>query len=229
MQNLGSVTASIYFKPKKDGKSKIVLQGSAYMSFLTFVIPEVLKDLNAEVTKGKIENTPALTVSNDQNDETKTTKNKDVDEAADTAIAKEIKILVTSFERLEVEVVGMRERLVKAVDESKTQMINSLESTSVKKELETLEKVVAANSKEISSLNVKVDKVIENQERFKVFNSDNLQKFISDSKTVFTKLGDISSIHTAANDFNESVENNKRAVEGFVRDSKSIIEQLIEV
>ena len=40
----GKLTASLYYKPKKDGKSKIMLQGAAHLAFLSFVIPTILKE-----------------------------------------------------------------------------------------------------------------------------------------------------------------------------------------
>ena len=48
MRNFGSVTASIYLKPTTNGRSKIMLQGSAFMAFLTFAIPEILKGMKTE-------------------------------------------------------------------------------------------------------------------------------------------------------------------------------------
>ena len=55
--NIGTVTASLYYRPKSDGKSKILLQGTAYLEFLHFVIPDILKeDIKTKVAEhNKIE------------------------------------------------------------------------------------------------------------------------------------------------------------------------------
>ena len=61
--NHGNVTASLYYKPKSDGKSKIMLQGAAHLAFLSFVIPAILKEFiykKAPELKEPVNATPAL-------------------------------------------------------------------------------------------------------------------------------------------------------------------------
>ena len=218
--NLGSVAASVYFQPKSDGGSKIMLQGLAYNAIFTLAVSEILKDMETE----KIESSPSLQITDvPEKDDTKSAQKKDVTEDLD------MKALVAGFKRLEKEVVVMRENLVRVVNESTEQVKSCMESISTKKEIDNLEKADAANTQEIGSLKDKVDKVIENQDKANVFNSDHLDKFILDSRTTFTKLGDVTSIHTAANEVKASVEMNSKVFEGFVKDSKSMIDKLTEV
>ena len=50
MVNLGGVTASVWHKPKSNGgRSKVMLQGKAFMTFLAFVVPEILKEISEAV------------------------------------------------------------------------------------------------------------------------------------------------------------------------------------
>ena len=56
----GSFSASVWQKPKK-GAPKILLQGKSYMSFVTFILPEILKEIESKNDKLAIEST--VTVS----------------------------------------------------------------------------------------------------------------------------------------------------------------------
>ena len=48
LENLGKVVVSCWKKPSSDGKSKILLQGKAYMSFLALVIPDIILDISKQ-------------------------------------------------------------------------------------------------------------------------------------------------------------------------------------
>ena len=50
----GSFSASVWQKPKK-GAPKILLQGKSYMTFVTFILPEILKEIKSKNNKFAIE------------------------------------------------------------------------------------------------------------------------------------------------------------------------------
>ena len=44
-KTFGTFSASVWINPS-DGKSKVLLQGEAYMTFLTFIVPDILEEIN---------------------------------------------------------------------------------------------------------------------------------------------------------------------------------------
>ena len=228
--NLGSVTASLYYKPKKDGKSKIMLQGTAYIAFLSFVIPDILKEY-IKTKPLELKEVDIVSANNDgMKDDTneaemtnkKSVKIQEVD----------IKALVSGFDKLQTEMVSLRKELVRAVDDSQAELKDRLQLVPSKKDIENLEKVVNSNSDELSSLQDKLDRVIATQEKLGPVNSASLEQFISDGRTIFSKLRDISSIQMAANTDNgggETLKMDNKTIEGLVKDNKSLIDKLEEV
>ena len=73
-------------------------------------------------------------------------------------------------------------------------MKESIEGLPVKKEIDTLEKAVASNTAEISSLQVMMNQFVNNQQMMKPVNNEALDKFLNDSQTVFSNLEEITSI-----------------------------------
>ena len=217
MQNLGSVTASVWKKPS-DGKSKVLIQGKAYMAFLSLVIPDMLKEVEKlaldHVTKEPIPSFVSIEPENNKNmkksiSETsagveveKNKKNKKPTPEGLAVVEVDVKNLTAGFEKLQSEIVSLREDLVRVVDDSVERMKKSIDDLSIKKDLVTLEKAVATNTAELSSLQVKMDKVVLNQQKMKPVDTEALTEFLDNSQTVFTKLNEITSIHMAANEKN---------------------------
>ena len=130
---------------------------------------------------------------------------------------------------MEEEMVALRVGLTKAVDDSLNQIRESFERLSGTKELEGLKTKVASNSEELARLHTKIDEVLANQQNKLNFDSNGLEKFLKDGKTTFSKLEDITSIHTAANDMMKEVKTNTEAVTGCIKDNQKIFEKLEEV
>ena len=226
--NHGSLTASVWEKPN-DGRSKILLQGKSFMAFLSFVVPEILKELKTtgEQPKALTESAPSfinLPVAND-----------DKKEPSDVLVSDEgsdLQILVTSFKKLEFEINKLRVDLVGIVDDSVNTIKDSIDMDMVGKKIDNLEKAVVGNKTELDNLNNKIDQVIELQQKVKPIDSDALANFITNSQTIFSKLEDISTIHMDSGDVTSVLEVVKKGqldsqtVKDLFTDSKKISEKL---
>ena len=223
-----SVTVAVYYQPA-NGQSKIMIQGKSQMSFMSFVMPEILRDI---VSIEPLEQNASLEDDVAENDERGS-------DAVPNAQARDITIgdidvsnLAKGFKRLEDEMVNLRVGLVKAVDESVAQLKEGLENLNINREIESLAKAVASNSEELSKLHDKVENVLMHQTEIKPIDVESLDKFLKDGKTVFTKLEDISSIHVAANEITtvmKEVQNNTKSVEECIKDNQNILAKLEEV
>ena len=63
------------------------------------------------------------------------------------------------------------------------------------KQIDKLEKIALENKSELKNLNNKIDEVIAHQQKVKPVDVDALEDFITSSRTTFTKLENITTIH----------------------------------
>ena len=206
LENLGKVTASCWKKPSSDGRSKIVLQGKAYMSFFTLVIPDIIMEINKLIPE--VRSLPTGNVNSDKSEKA-TSDKKDKGVNDDKVENVDITSLTSGFETLQSEVVTLRENLVGVIDRSVAQLNDSIQALSLKEDMENLGKVVASNTHEISSLQVKLDQIILNQQQWKPIDTQALDSFLSHSNTVFTKLEEVTSIHTEAGNIPAALDTKK--------------------
>ena len=99
--------------------------------------------------------------------------------------------LMIGFQKMESEVIKLRDNLVGIVDESLKHM--NLEK--FEKQIDKLEKIALENKSELKNLNNKIDEVIAHQQKVKPVDVDALEDFITSSRTTFTKLENITTIH----------------------------------
>ena len=221
-KKFGTFSASVWINPK-DGNSKVMLQGQAYMTFLTFVIPDILEEIKPDVVTPK----PVT-------DRENTFKNPTaVDEGTTNEAG--VQILVTSFQKLETEVLKLRDNLVAIVDTSVNTLKDSFDLDAVNKKLDKLEETVESNKTELVKLNNKIDQVIVLQEQAKPVNSEDLNDFLESSKTVFTALNDITTIQMDPGSAASILEAVKKAqldnqtVQDFRNDSKDMLVKIEQV
>ena len=51
-KKFGTFSASVWINPS-DGRSKVMFQGQAYMTFLTFIVPDILEEIRPDKTASK--------------------------------------------------------------------------------------------------------------------------------------------------------------------------------
>ena len=186
--NLGKVTASCWKKPSSDGRSKIVLQGKAYMPFFTFAIPEMISEISKQIVTKSVSPAVGKDSSEKSDDVVKGKKVVDVD----------IDTLATGFEKLQTEVLNLRDSIVLTIDNSVEQLKDNIKALSLKEDMDKLGKAVVSNTKQLSSLQETIDGMIKNQTQVNPIDSNALDDFLTHSNTVFSKLEEITSIHQAA-------------------------------
>ena len=126
MPDLGGVTVSVWYKPKSNGGiSKVMLQGKAFMTFLAFGVPEILKDINSTVPSFLgFANSPLKTIN--------TTKSSDDNKLVEKT---DVHTLRDGFEKLQTEIVTLSENLTHAIDNSMAKVKEAVESMSTKVKL----------------------------------------------------------------------------------------------
>ena len=219
-ESFGSFSASVWSNPKK-GTPKILLQGKSYMTFVTFILPEILKEIEAKNDNQKhaIE---SIVTEPDIN--TKITEDSRV------AIGgSDMETLLIGFQKMESEVIKLRDNLVGIVDQSLHQVKDNTEQ--FEKKIEKLEKIALENKTELEILGKKIDEVLAHQLKIKPVDVDALEDFINSGKTTFTKLENITSIHADTGDAgearNEKAQDN--AITEVLHDSQNIFAKLDEV
>ena len=136
------------------------------------------------------------------------------------------------FDILQSQIVTLRKELVKVVDDSRMEFEKRFEKVPSKEELDCLGKVLDSNSRELTSLQQKIDKVIVNQEKVGPVDNTSLDKFISDGRTIFSKLSDVTSVQMAANthtgdDIPHSLDNGR--ILDLLEENKSLVVKVEEV
>ena len=226
------------------------------MEFLNFVIPEILKDdiktkaigqkeiQTRQTSKKGMENSENELAPNsfvltslqeelDKNATAASTDHTKKKESNDLPADSDIQLLVKGFDKLQSEMVILRKELIKAVDESRVEFEKRLEKVSSRDELDSLGKVLDSNSREITSLQEKIDQVIVNQEKVGSVDNTSLERFILDGRTMFSKLSEITSIQMAANtqtgEDNPSINLDSRKLVDLLEENKSLIVKVEEV
>ena len=225
----GSFSASVWQHPGK-GQPKLLLQGKAYMTFVTLVMPDILKEIEA-----KNDNQKAL-------EESLAIDEIDQDGALSTDVPvhgaageADVQTLMLGFQKMESEVFKLRDNLVGIVDQSLHQIKENFNMERFDQKIDRLEKIVLHNKSELANLNNKVDVVIMHQQKVNPIDSDALGEFLTNSQTIFTKLDNITSIHMDAGDVAAVLETVKKGqvdealMQAFLSDSKNISEKLNEV
>ena len=209
-ENFGSFSASVWSNPKK-GTPKILIQGKSYMAFVTFVLPEILKEIELKNDKLAIES-PVT------------------DGACAAAKVTDLETLMIGFQKMESEVIKLRDNLVGIVDESLQQIKDDKKMEKIEKKIGKLEEIALGNQKVLTDLNTKIDNIVAHQQRIKPVDVDALEEFISSSKTTFTKLENITTIHTDAGVVAAVLEKNEQAQEKAIKevlsDSKNVVAKL---
>ena len=177
-ETFGSFSASIWQKPKK-GAPKVLLQGKAYMAFVTFVLPDILKEIEA---KNEI-----LAIESDGNELEHVSEVSD-DTKVVTTTNTNLDTLMIGFQKMESEVIKLRDNLVGIVDQSLHQIKDNVNSEKLEKKIEQLEKIALENKSELKNLNKKIDEVLAHQEKMKPVDIDALEEFLVSSKTTFSNL-----------------------------------------
>ena len=221
-ETFGSFSASVWQNPKK-GAPKIMLQGKAYMTFVIFVLPDILKEIESRNETLAIETDAneeeQIEISDDANGVTRTNTNLDT--------------LMIGFQKMESEVIKLRDNLVGIVDQSLHQIKDNVKTEKLEKKLEFIEKIAIENKSELKNLNNKIDEVIAHQQRIKPVDVDALEEFIFSSKTTFTKLEDITTIHADAGVVAVALEKiekiSNEAITEVLNDSRNIVAKLGEV
>ena len=182
-ESFGSFSASVWLKPKK-GLPKILLQGKSYMTFVTFILPEILKEIEVKNDNQK----PAIESSVTESG----SNNRIMDDTGSNTGGPDMETLMIGFQKMESEVIKLRDNLVGIVDES----LKHMNMEKFEKKIDKLEKIALENKSELRNLNNKIDEVIAHQQKVKPVDVDALEDFITSSRTTFTKLENITTIHT---------------------------------
>ena len=130
-ETFGSFSASVWQKPKK-GAPKILLQGKSYMMFVTFILPEILKEIESKNGNP----TPAIESTIAVSD-----TNQIVADSSEAIGATAIETLMIGFQKMESEVIKLRDNLVGIVDQS-LHKINDDKSIEFEKKIENLRKLL---------------------------------------------------------------------------------------
>ena len=217
-ENFGSFSASVWQNLKK-GTPKILLQGKSYMVFVTFVLPEILKEVELKNDK--------LAIGAPIND------TNILDGACAAAKVTDMESLMIGFQKMESEVIKLRDNLVGIVDESLHQIKDNIDMEKFEKKIDKLEKIALENKTELINLNNKIDDLVAHQHRIKPVDVDALEEFIASSKTTFSKLENITTIHTDAGVvsavLNENEQSQENAIKEVLSDSKNVVAKLDEV
>ena len=226
----GSFSALVWQKPK-NGQPKILLQGKAYMTFVSFVVPEILKEIEAKIDKTKVledsVELPKIPLVDGEKKEERTNINKDV-----SIPESDFQTMMLGFQKMESEVIKLRDNLVGIVDESVNTIKDNMDMKKFEQKIDKLEKIVLDNKSELNILNDKIDQVISHQQKEKPVDGDALEHFIASSQTIFTKLENITSIHMGSGDVLETVKKiqlDDKLMQDFMADSKNICAKLDEV
>ena len=180
-ESFGSFSASVWPKPKK-GLPKILLQGKSYMTFVTFILPEILKEIEVKNDNQK----PAIESSVTESG----SNNRIMDDTGSNTGGPDMETLMIGFQKMESEVIKLRDNLVGIVDES----LKHMNMEKFEKKIDKLEKIALENKSELKNLNDKIDEVIAHQQKVKPVDVDALEDFITSSRTIFTKLENITTI-----------------------------------
>ena len=137
-QEYGSLSVTVYPNPKTS-HPKIMVQGQAYLAFVTLVLPEVFKDM--QTTRPAIDNTAA-----DPGTESDQDSDEEQDDQQDSG---KLSLLSTdcmqqAFQRLELEVVNIRTSLGEKVDAAIIKLAK-LNTNSMDTKLESLEQQIWKN------------------------------------------------------------------------------------
>ena len=161
-------------------RSKVMLQGQAYMTFITFILPDVLEEIRPDAPTTKPVDNEGSTSFMDP------AIREIINAEAIDSLPNEVgdEVLVKGFKKLESEILKLRDNLVGIVDTSVNTFKDNFDLDTVHKKLDKLE-AVEENKAELQNLNMKIDKVIGLQELVKPVDDDALKNFLESSKTVF--------------------------------------------
>ena len=167
-----------------------------------------------------------------ENDEIEEDSDITVDASLAVIDGMDMQTLMVGFQKMESEVIKLRDNLVGIVDESLNQIKDTIDTRKVEKRMDHLEKLVLDNKSELNNLHTKIDEIINHQQKVKPIDSDALDKFIADSQTTFSKLENITSIHTDSGRVPEAAQNGQheeKLMQEVLAESKKIHTKLEEV
>ena len=159
-QEYGSLSITVYPSPKTS-HPKIMVQGQAYLAFVSLVLPEVIKDMIApRPAIGTAAATPALTSDCDSDTEQLHDTDQLHDRQHDTTHSGVLQgptdtNMQQAFNRLELEMVNIRTSLAVKVDAALVN-ISRLNTQGLDAKIEALEHLMTANLKKTEELKIAV-------------------------------------------------------------------------
>ena len=150
--NLGSVTVTVWPKPKTTNP-KAMVQGKSYIAFVTFILPEVLKDIKAGAKLALQSGEDITAVESDDDLEIDT-----------TGPVTGTGAIVKALARLESEVLSMRNDMADRIDAAK----EASDHMKLDKRLESLEGLIRDDIAQHSKLTASIDNLTETIDRNEV-------------------------------------------------------------
>ena len=151
-QEYGSLSITVYPSPKTS-HPKIMVQGQAYLAFVTLVLPEVIKDMTTpRPAIGSTHVTPALTSDVDSDTEQLQLPGPLASNTpSDMLQGSNNNSMQQAFNRLELEIINIRTSLAAKVDAALVN-ISRLNTQGLDTKFESLEQLMTANLKKTEEL-----------------------------------------------------------------------------
>ena len=214
-QEYGSLSITVYPNPKTS-HPKIMVQGQAYLAFVSLVLPEVIKDMIAPrpaIGIGTAAATPALTSDCDSDTEDQPniellhnteeqhgTRSLDIT-PSDMLQGPTNTIMQQAFSRLEHEMVNIRTSLAAKVDAALIN-ISRLNTQGLDTKIEALEHLMTANLKKTEELQIAVTdlsaNIKDNSDKINIDNSqiDKLASCVASHPTLSLLSTSLSTLRT---------------------------------
>lgn len=180
-QSFDSISVSIYNKNKKN-LSKVQLQGKSYIAYMTFVIPQILREIRHEGDKISASKKDSSVL------EVESGKNGDKDELVKsnkgTVNEENVQTLIEGFHRLETQMVSLCDNLTGRVDTTVATLKETSSVEDLKEEVGKLAQALEENRSEITKVDKKLDEILNLQK------SKNLNLQEADVTDISNKIAD---------------------------------------
>ena len=193
-QNFENISVSVYYK-KKNGVSKVQLQGDTYIAYMTFVIPGILSEIREqEESSGSVDESLKVDAIDDQTEKNKMEPKKDASAAVD---ADNVQTLIEGFHRLQTEIVSLRSNMTEKLDAAAISLRNNGGLDDLKQEVGRLALALEGNKSDIEKVDQKLSEVLNMQKNETVeMSADQVDKLsikIADDTTKHLKIDEITS------------------------------------
>ena len=148
------------------GQPPIMLQGKAYMTFIAFVVPEILKEIEGKKDKTKVLEESIVSpkipmVDNAEGGEgSNLLKNVSVPGSGESYF----QTMMLGFQKMESEVIKLHDNRVGIVDASINSIKDNIDMKKFEQNIDKLERIAFDNKLEFNVLNNKIDQVITSAE-----------------------------------------------------------------